>query len=224
MIRGSRQQLEEQLVKLMTQHIVELLQQQDHVVIGVPGGRSVVAIFEKLQTMPIEWSRVHICLVDERLVARGDKESNFRLLEESFCKVSEVHLHPVIAADVDKTAAFQYAKLVQKLGGRFDIILLSSGEDGHVAALFPDHPVLSVAEKMFVTFEDSPKPPAARVTASLPMLMQAKVAFLLFFGEGKRAALELFLSDVPLRKCPAKLVQSCAVSYVFSDIAKVEKI
>lgn len=221
MIRGSRQQLEGQLVELMAQHIAELLQQQDFVVLGVPGGRSVVALFEKLQERPIEWSRVHICLVDERLVARGDEESNFRLLEESFCHLPAVHLHPAITNKVEGNTAYQYTKQVNELGGHFDIMLLSSGEDGHVAALFPDHPVLSITEKEFITFSDSPKPPADRLTASLPLLMQSKIAFLLFFGEAKRAALELFLSDVPMNSCPAKLVNSCEVSYVFTDVVDV---
>jgi len=218
MIRGQRDELETHLVELLVQHIEQLLLVQDHVVLGVPGGTSVVGVFEKLSQQEIDWQRIHICMVDERLVENGHVDSNFRLLEEAFRHNKDVFLHPVVEHQLENNEALRYTKLLNELGGRFDIILLSSGEDGHVAALFPAHPVLTELICSFVTFTDSPKPPSARLTASLPLLSQAKVGFLLFFGERKREALQLFESDVDIGVCPAKLVRQNEMFYVFTDI------
>ena len=218
MIRGERQVLETHLVELLVQHIEQLLLVQSHVVLGVPGGTSVVGIFEKLSRQQLDWKRIHICMVDERLVERDHVESNFRLLEEAFRLNKDVCLHPVVPQEIEGDEAVRYTHLLNDLGGRFDIILLSSGEDGHVAALFPEHPILTELICSFVTFTDSPKPPAARLTASLPLLSQAKVGFLLFFGDGKRDAVQLFDSDVAINVCPAKLVEKNEMFYVFTDI------
>lgn len=218
MIRGERQELETHLVELLVQHIEQLLLVQDHVVLGVPGGTSVVGIFEKLSKQQLQWKRIHICLVDERLVEAGHMDSNFRLLQEAFGGNRDVILHPVVEQQVVGDEAAGYTQLLNHLGGRFDIILLSSGEDGHVAALFPEHPILKELICSFVTMTDSPKPPPARLTASLPLLSQAKVGFLLFFGEGKRDAVQLFNADVAINVCPAKLIENNGMFYVFTDI------
>lgn len=218
MIRGERQELEAHLVELLVQHIEKLLLVQDHVVVGVPGGTSVVGVFEKMSQQQVDWTRIHICMVDERLVESGHVDSNFRLLKEAFRHNKDVFLHPVVKQQIKGDEALRYTDLFNELGGQFDIILLSSGEDGHVAALFPEHPILTELLCSFVTFTDSPKPPSARLTASLPLLSQAKVGFLLFFGDSKRDALKLFESDVDIGVCPAKLIEKNEMFYTFTDI------
>ena len=84
-------------------------------------------------------------------------------------------------------------------GKQLDLLYLGVGEDGHIASLFPgSYPELDskdVADTALIT--DSPKPPLQRVTFTYRGMKQyAKRAqvYLLFFGEGKRTALERFLS------------------------------
>lgn len=56
-----------------------------------------------------------------------------------------------------------------------DIAILSVGEDGHAASLFPDHPALdSNDDLLYIT--DSPKEPKKRVTVSIKYLNTAKKA------------------------------------------------
>src|SRR2546429_3843350 len=87
-------------------------------------------------------------------------------------------------------AARRYAEeLVATLGAEplFDLSLLGIGEDGHVASLFPGHP--SVDERAgFVLVEGaSPKPPATRLTLSLPLLTASRMLVIAAFGEAKAA-------------------------------------
>lgn len=218
MIIGPRDIIESKLVEMLAGHIADIILERGRVTVGVVGGRSVSAIFQALKRSDIDWENVHIGLLDERVVDRDDSESNFKLLEDVMADVVGINLYPVVVDLARDGLEEQYTETINKLGGRFDIVLLSSGEDGHVAGLFPGHPVLNHKESRFVRFFDSPKPPADRITATAKLIAAADVAFLMFLGQSKKEALNLFLSDVAVKKCPAKLVESIPVSYVFTDI------
>ena len=84
------------------------------------------------------------------------------------------------------------SEILAEHGFRYDIILLSSGEDGHVGALYPDHHSVADQHHGFIVMDDSPKPPPERMTSSLSLMQTAEVALLLFVGEAKREAYERF--------------------------------
>ncbi|RLG14839.1 MAG: glucose-6-phosphate dehydrogenase, partial [Candidatus Nanohalarchaeota archaeon] len=100
----------------------------------------------------------------------------------------------------------------------FDIVLLGAGEDGHVAALFPQHHSIRHEGEEYFTMPDSPKPPVERLTASKKMLEGADTAIALFLGEGKRQALQNFKNpELSTLECPAKLIRNAAYPYVLTD-------
>ncbi|MFO7684833.1 MAG: 6-phosphogluconolactonase, partial [Desulfobacterales bacterium] len=115
--------------------------------------------------------------------------------------------------------ARHYERVLAKLGFGYDIILLSSGEDGHVGALYPHHHSLANRHHGFIVMDDSPKPPPERMTSSLSLMQTAEVAVLLFVGEAKRESFEKF-NDVacPVAACPAKLVLAMKAATVFTDL------
>lgn len=207
--------------------IRELLASQERVQLAVPGGRSVVKVFETMREEQLDWSRVHIFMLDERLVPLEHPDSNWRLLSDHFVKpmvdsgrFPAENAHPFIyAPNTADRGARAYEQLLKGLGSRFDVILLSAGEDGHVGALFPDHHSVADPHHGFIVMDDSPKPPPQRMTSSLSLLMTAQAAILLFVGAGKRAAYRNFTdTSIAASGCPAKLVLTMKDAAVFTDL------
>lgn len=165
---------------------------------------------------------------DERCVPPGDAESNFRLADENLftlARVSEESVHRIRGELPPMDAALAASEELIKTSGAkpgampiFDLILLGMGEDGHVASLFPSD--MSTAQdqaSVFLAVENSPKPPADRVTLGHGPITAAREVWVLASGRGKEPALrESLLSNgqTPL----ARVIQKRAVTKLFSDI------
>jgi 6-phosphogluconolactonase len=65
--------------------------------------------------------------------------------------------------------------------------MLGVGEDGHVASLFPGHPVAGAAGTT-AAVHDSPKPPPTRITLTMPAIRAADEVWLIAAGAEKAEA------------------------------------
>ncbi len=207
--------------------IRKLLAEQELVNLAVPGGRNVAQIFQAMQAEQLEWQRVHFFLVDERLVPVDHPDSNSALLQHYLITplvqsgiIAPGNAHPFIFDPVLPDRGVQnYERVLAEYGFRYDIILLSSGEDGHVGALYPDHHSIADRHHGFIVMDDSPKPPPGRMTSSLSLMQTAGIALLLFVGEAKRQAYEKFTDPTcPVAACPAKLILAIKDATVFTDL------
>lgn len=219
-IKGEREVLEKKAAWILAESIQEISDQQNHVVLGVPGGRSVSAILKKLAFEPVDWQKVHFFMVDERLVSLDHADSNFKVVASSVDSfVERANLHPFIHNPSNSESALNsYKQLLRKYGGQFDIVLLSSGEDGHIASLFPDHETFANKEELFILTKSAPKPPPARMSASKRLITSSRVALLLFFGAQKQNAFTAYINDqVPTTRCPAKIVKTIQQHYILTD-------
>lgn len=219
--------LEEKAAEIISDSINILLKQQETVVLAVPGGRSVSGIFGQLKGKKIPWKKVHIFMVDERLVPINSKESNFKLVKKTLIWglakkgiLPQKNIHPFIPnKNKSDFGISSYKEELNKHGGIYDITLLSSGEDGHIAALYPAHHSIKDESEYYIIMHDSPKPPKNRMTMSKNLLLKSKVVILLFLGETKREAYTKFLDkSININSCPAKLVNSIKDSYILADL------
>lgn len=239
---GNRGELENQVVDLVVARMAEL----EHVVLGLVGGRSVQGIYRKLfqveDTAPhpttdgklapltqcVDWSKVEVFMVDERCVPLNSDESNFKGIYESGLRelmesglLPEKNVHPY---DDEKSTVEDYWREFSEVGGHFDIVILSAGEDGHVASLFPGDADFGTGSIWrdgdgFISVEEAPKAPARRISASRTLLEKSDMGVLLFFGESKKEAFELFIDEsFDVGTCPAKLIKKIPDAFIFSDL------
>lgn len=91
----------------------------------------------------------------------------------------------------------------------FDITLLGMGPDGHIASLFPGRKQVLLGtglpedpveggKAVTVMVSDSPKPPAERVSVTLPIINNSRNVFFLITGEDKQNATSRLLAGAKL--------------------------
>ncbi len=202
-----------------------------HVLVALPGGRSIVpflnALVQHAEALPLDaWHRLEFFMVDERAVPVDHDDSNFKIVERHLSQlVDELilrkrQLHPYMHdSSKPEESIAAYSAQLHEIGEGFDIVCLGIGEDGHVAGLFPNHPALSSAENRFIYFEDSPKPPPKRITASKSMILNSTTALLFAIGEGKLEAARSLLSESgDIASCPARMILSIPNSHIFTNL------
>ena len=216
MLKRIRENSKEDVAKssalIIKKSIDNILKKKNHIVLAVPGGRNVKLMFDELKKLDIPWNNVHLFIVDERLVPITDEESNFKIAKDNLVDYlmkkrlwSEKNIHPFIMDNNKKDYGIKdYTAELKKNGGIYDIILLSSGEDGHIGALYPNHHSIKDESNDFIIIHDSPKPPKDRMTLSRKLLEKSQVAILLFVGDTKREAYNQFWNKkTNYESCPA---------------------
>jgi 6-phosphogluconolactonase len=220
LITDKQEVLEKKGAGLLAAMIRTSLSETNRAIVGVPGGRSVGGVLRRLEQERLDWSRVQFFMVDERLVPISHPESNFGLVASALEPfVARHNLHPYRHNPGDQMAPLTaYGRQLHGFGGRFDAVLLSGGEDGHIASLFPEHATIYSDEALFLLTDSAPKPPPGRMSASKKLIGSSRAGVLLFFGSAKLNALRSFLDEtVPLDRCPAKIVNNLPLRYVLTD-------
>jgi 6-phosphogluconolactonase len=180
--------------------------------LAVPGGSVATQVFPALAALTLDWPRIDVTWVDERVVPITDPESNQKVAHDNWLSHlvgpgPRVIAPPVSIGGLSQVAAAWQAALVTTLGSppRLDLAMLGVGPDGHVASLFPGHPALSSQDVWVAGVPDSPKPPPARVTLTLATLSHAREIWFVAFGASKAAAVAAARHD-PSSMLPAALV------------------
>lgn len=174
------------------------------------GGLSAAQLYRAWAALPGDpagWRGVQFYFGDERCVPPDDAESNYHLARSALFPhgIPEgvpMHRMAADAKDLDAVADCYAAQLPESV----DILLLSMGEDGHIASLFPHSPALHEAHRLVVPVSGS-KPPHQRLTITPPVIRNAREVIVMAIGEQKRAMYEEALHDpTDIDAIPARLV------------------
>ncbi len=199
---GEREELARSFALCVAREAENALGARGRFALALPGGSAAAAFVPALGASALDWARVDLFWVDERAVPPDHSESNFGLawragLEALPLEPARIHRLRGEASDLSAAAEEAERELRLALGSppRLDVALLGVGADGHVASLFPGARALAETARWVVAVDEAPKPPARRLTVTLPLLAQVDLLVIAAFGAEKAAAVRAAVED-----------------------------
>lgn len=169
--------------------------------VALSGGKTPLAMYERLAAKNVPWKDVHLFWGDERCVHPSSPESNFgsaykNLISKVNIPSGNIHrmkgeLDPAEAAlDYDGEIKDFFSSMGAAPGiPTFDLVLLGLGEDGHTLSLFPSTDAINERTRL-VAANHVPRLGAWRITMTLPLVNETKCAVFLVSGAEKSAVLK----------------------------------
>lgn len=204
--------------------------------LGIAGG-SLPSLLQALPSAVDSAQGWHVAFVDERCVGHDAEESNLNVARSAFLQSLEKKGATVYAIDnslaeqgeaaVEQAAQDYEAKIkgvpeLPRSGAgypEFDLLLLGMGPDGHICSLFPGKDEIGIDDgRWILPVHNSPKPPAGRITFSLPAVNAARKKRVATAGAGKAEAVGSALSGTD-KSLPASLVEGDVAFFLDEEAA-----
>jgi 6-phosphogluconolactonase len=213
--------------------MIDLVEDEGEAHVVLTGGSVGIDVLAAIAHSPardsLDWSAVHVWWGDERWLPRGDDDRNETqarraLLDHVAIPAENVHPFPASDEGIDlDAAAEQYADQLRAYARdgaehpRFAILFLGVGPDGHIASLFPERPGPRVEDRTVIALNDSPKPPAGRLSLTMPVIRRAERVWLVLAGADKAPALGLALAGANFAEVPAAGARGTKRTVFFVD-------
>ena len=173
---------------------------KDKFTVVLTGGSSPAGVYKLLASddykNKIDWSKVFIFWGDERWVPLNDDLSNTKMSYAALLSHVPIPAENIFEMYKDNVTPEDYAAAYEQsirtvLGdeGKFDLILLGMGDDGHTASLFPGQAVLEEQNKWVDAYYLEPQK-MFRITLTAPLINKAEKIIVIAFGEKKAHALK----------------------------------
>lgn len=216
----SNQNWPTEIATLLFEKIKKISNEKGTCSVMLTGGRGARLIYIELSPLLTKIKgRIHYFFSDERCVPQNHNESIFNLVMTSLFingVPENSFVHRINGEIQDRVGeANRYASI---LPSRIDVLLLSIGEDGHIASLFPnDKLVLEETKELLLI--DSPKKPRYRFTVGKNIILSCVNKYCICIGREKGTILKKVFTDVDdILSIPARLANRA--TWLLDDQAK----
>jgi 6-phosphogluconolactonase len=176
--------------------ILERLREPEASDLGLAGGSTPLATYERLAAADPGWERITAWLGDERWVPPDHPECNAGAARSVLTdRVPLTLLAPDWSLGDPAAAAAAYERaLDEAIGPAPGLTLLGIGDDGHTASLFPGTAALEERDRRYVA-NFVPAKEAWRLTATFPLLWSAATLAFIVTGEAKAEPVRRILDE-----------------------------
>lgn len=223
-VAPTRSDIEDRVAEELITVIQSALASRERADIVVTGGTVGIGVLASLARSPyvatIDWSRVHVWWGDERFVPAGHTDRNEKqakdvLFSQIAIPASNLHTFPADRGQTLRDARDEF--LAQHVNGfpAFDVVLNGIGHDGHAASLFPGLP--HGGGEDVIAVENSPKPPAQRLTFTFDALNRGRRVWIVASGTDKSAAVARIFAGAHESETPAAALRGTLETVVWVD-------
>ncbi|MEN2403139.1 6-phosphogluconolactonase [Flavobacterium sp. MC2016-06] len=218
--------INEQAAAVFTAAAQKAISEKGSFTVVLTGGSSPAGMYRLLASNAykpkIDWKNIYIFWGDERWVPLDDDRSNAKMSFEtllSHVPIPEKNIFPMYKKGITaEDYALEYEQSIRNIlgtNGKFDLILLGLGDDGHTASLFPGEVVLKEQKKWvdayFLTAQNM-----HRITLTAPIINNAEKIIVLAFGQKKAHALnEVLHGDYNPNMYPMQLIKPHSGELIF---------
>jgi 6-phosphogluconolactonase len=202
--------------------LLRIQEQQGTAHLCLTGGRIAQLMYARFADIsrkePIKAQHLELWWGDERFLPSSDPDRNAGPTLEILGSLglSPAHTHSMPSSDGFAEGAQAASTYAKELGDTtFDICLLGLGPDGHVASIFPGHPSEEPTTARVIEVTEAPKPPADRISLTLPVLSRSTEVWFLVSGSDKARAVELAVNGDP--SIPGGRVRGVEATRFFVD-------
>ena len=196
------------------------------------GGRLGTDVLRAIAAHPtthtLDWSKVSVFWGDERFVPEGDEDRNDEQAQAALLAAlpqtpGRIVRFPAASAEIRLDEAETTARNDVLGAGEqgqwpdFDLALLGMGPDGHVLSVFPGTDLARAQSPDVAAVWHSPKPPAERLTMTIPLVNRSQRVWVVVSGAEKAAALGLALAGAATAEVPAAGVRGIVSTKIFAD-------
>jgi 6-phosphogluconolactonase len=193
---GGLDEIQRAAVSVFERAAHEAIATRGRFITALPGGSVARMLFPPIATSDVDWLRTDIFWIDERAVPPDHADSNYAIASRLLlgpARVPDARVHRLHGELPDLAqAARRDADELKAIAGdppRLDLALVGIGEDGHVASIFPGRRGGAAhAGDAVMPVYDAPKPPARRLTVTMPVLTHAGCVLVAAFGPSKAGA------------------------------------
>jgi 6-phosphogluconolactonase len=196
------------VANILQRRVKHVLLEKGVCTVMLTGGRSARSVYKLWRNLPDfkKMSNVRFYFSDERCVPHNNLESNYGMTMKTLfyngipdgCSV-----HSMLGGASNwELSAEHYESLLPEV---LDVLLLSIGEDGHIASIFPGSKATQKMKSKVVRVL-GPKHPYERLTISASVILGAASLFVMAQGETKVALLnEIIKFPNDISGMPARL-------------------
>ena len=191
----SKKALEQALCQQISADLTRFIAQKGSATLLLSGGSTPSGVYRLLSEETLDWTKVHIGLVDERFVDANSPFSNYKLLLESIRQnqAQNAPIYPMVLETDDYQKNLEKVERSYRIFTEPDVVLLGMGPDGHTASIFPNDAASDLAnfnEDCLLSNTNAPTEPCQRITFNGPVLRRAKNVYLMITGIQKRLIFE----------------------------------
>lgn len=173
------------------------------------GGRSVEAVYEEWSRLPnfLAMEGANFYFGDERCVSLDSPLSNYSMAVRTLFSGEKGRLASIFRIEGDSISPAEAAKRYEKtLPNTIDILLVTVGDDGHIASIFPNSE-LPFDQASRVVSTSVRGDPINRITITPLVIAQSENIYVLAPGENKLKILIALLNNrINALEMPASMV------------------
>jgi len=184
-----------------------------HAALAVSGGTTPITFFDVLSRRTLNWSNVTVTLVDDRWVPEVSPRSNAALVRKYLLQgqAASANFVALVNGAATPEAGLPDAQAaIAALPLPFAAVVLGMGTDGHTASFFPGgdrlRQALSPMPGQRVETMRSAAAIEARITLTLPTLLEADHVLIHIEGLEKRRTLEAAFHPGPIIEMPIRAI------------------